>query len=56
MLRLGRPHIHPSDVCCLRACQVDSGADLLAVGGELFLEIVRQVCVVPAIFFVQHWT
>ena len=48
MLRFGRPHSHPSDVYCVRACQVDAGADLLAVGGELFVEILRQVsCDMP---------
>lgn len=48
MLRFGRPHNHPSDVYCVRACQVDAAADLLAVGGELFVEILRQVsCAMP---------
>ncbi|KAF8309736.1 WD40 repeat-like protein [Clavulina sp. PMI_390] len=42
MSRFGKPHNHPSEVYCLKTCPADAGADLLAVGGDLFLEILRQ--------------
>lgn len=43
MSRVGKAHEHPSEVYCVRSCSVDAGADLLAIGGALFLEILRQV-------------
>jgi hypothetical protein len=41
--RVGRPHTHSSEIYCVKSCPADSGSDLLAVGGEVFLEVLRQV-------------
>ncbi|KAF9519839.1 hypothetical protein BS47DRAFT_1387784 [Hydnum rufescens UP504] len=46
----GIPHTHPTEasklatVFALRACPLDLASDLLAIGGESFLEILQQAC------------
>jgi hypothetical protein len=36
-------HTHPTDVSIVRACLSEKGFDLLAVGGDTWVEILQRV-------------